>query len=318
MLNSSHISVMVNEIIEKINPFDSGVYVDGTFGAGGVSQALLEKANCKVFAFDRDPEAIVKGKKYFNNYGNRINLFCEKFSNLDKVLEKLGQNTVNGIALDLGVSSTQIDSQERGFSFTKDGPLDMRMSKKGKTAADLVNNLSEIELADIIWTYGEERFSFKIAKAIIKARQVKKITTTHELSSIIVSAIRNKNFKIHPATRTFQALRIEVNKELEELEKVLKISEKILAPNSSLVVISFHSLEDRIVKNFFIDRSGKGPKANRYLPENINHTQPTFLLLDRVLRPTEKELNNNPRARSAKLRTAIRNEVKFINRKNLI
>ena len=263
---------MVREIVRCLTPYDSGIYVDGTFGAGGHSVALLEAANCQVFGIDRDREAIKQGTLLKQRYSGRLRLIHGCFSNLESILSFHGVSQVNGIALDLGVSSMQLDRGDRGFSFQKNGPLDMRMDCEGKTAADLVNTIDEKTLATLIRNFGEERYAIRIAREIISSRSRKPITTTEELSFIISNVLGARGDRIHPATRTFQALRIAVNNEQEELKKVLTVAERILAPGARFAVVSFHSLEDRLVKRFFSNRSGKVTRSNRYYPPT-NYSQ---------------------------------------------
>jgi len=302
----SHISVMVHEIVESISPRESGVYVDATFGGGGWSVALLEAANCRVIGVDRDQQAIKGGMSLVEHYNGRLTLLQGRFGNLEELLFSNGITKVNGVALDLGVSSMQLDRAERGFSFRQDGPLDMRMGNDGITAADLINNSSEKELATLIRSLGEERRAARIARAIVAARQSKPLTTTGELSSIITNLLGFPRARIHPATRTFQALRMTINEELEELRKGLVMAEKVLTPGARLAAVSFHSLEDRLVKRFFTDRSGKRPRNSRHQPDVPSPHAATFHLPTRMQRPSGDEVMRNPRARSARLRTALR------------
>ena len=302
---SSHIPVMLSEVLEAIAPRDGAHYIDGTFGGGGYARAILEAAKCRVFGIDRDPDAIARGRKIAREFGGRLTLVQGRFSEMDKLFAQTGETKSDGVVLDIGVSSFQLDEAERGFSFREDGPLDMRMSREGISAADVVNTADEKELADIIFTLGEERNSRRIAKAIVAARP---ISRTAQLADIVVKAQGPgaARHPIHPATRTFQALRIHVNDELGELERGLEAAERVLKPQGRLAVVSFHSLEDRIVKRFLAERSGKTAAASRHAPERASR-KPTFRLLgSRVREPSESEIDRNPRARSARFRAAER------------
>lgn len=308
-MTASHLPVMLNEVLEAMQPKRGEVYVDGTFGAGGYSRALLEAAECKVYAIDRDPNVAVFAEKLTREFPSRFMLLAGTFGDMVELLQAQGIQSVNGIVLDVGVSSMQIDEAHRGFSFMKDGPLDMRMSGKGISAADIVNNSDESELADILYQYGEEKMSRRIASAIVKARSEAPITTTTQLAQIVRSVVRHSEKGINPATRTFQALRIVVNNELAELEAGLQAAEQLLSENGRLIVVTFHSLEDRIVKQFYQSRSGDTRGGSRHLPETVSAAPPTFFLPRR--KPTassQQEMDVNPRARSAKLRLAIRTE----------
>lgn len=282
--------------------------IDGTFGAGGYSRALLA-ANCRVLAIDRDPTAVKSGAALVAQATGRLILRQGIFSALDEIAHAEGIAEADGVVLDIGVSSMQIDTAERGFSFAKDGPLDMRMSMEGKSAADVVNQASAGELADIIFRYGEEPRSRAIARAIVRARSEAPLRTTAQLVSAIARATgpHRHGQKIHPATRTFQALRIYVNRELDELEGGLAAAERILRTGGRLAVVTFHSLEDRIVKQFLAERSGRLPGKSRHLPEDGERSPPSFELLTRGhVAAGEAESRANPRARSAKLRAAHR------------
>ncbi len=299
-----HIPVMLDEVIKYLNPQDNEVYVDATFGNGGYTTAILEAANCKVIAIDRDPTVLPRVQELKEKYQDRFEFKQGRFGNIDTLIDA----QVDGFVFDIGVSSMQLDNADRGFSFSKEAPLDMRMSLNGTSAADIVNGMEEKELADLIYLYGEEKKSRQIAHKIVEARKNKPIETTTELAEIIYSII-HKNFgQINPATRTFQALRIAVNEELSELEKGLECSSKLLKPQGRLVVVDFHSLEDRIVKKFFNDKSGKNKGVSRYMPQIINNTDMVFKHISKAIMPTQTECNINPRARSAKLRYAIKNE----------
>ena len=297
-----HAPVLLTEVLEALKPRDGGRYVDGTFGGGGYTRAILDAADCKVIAIDRDPDAIARGQKLAAQYESRLQLVRGNFSDLDTLVE--GQT--DGVVLDLGVSSFQFDQAERGFSFRFDGPLDMRMSKTGLTAADFVNTADEKELARIIATFGEERHARRIARAIIAARPIERTAQLAQIVSRALGAAAARQ-PIHPATRTFQALRIHVNDELGELERGLEAAERALAPDGKLVVVSFHSLEDRIVKRFLVERSDRGARASRHAPEAKSAKRPTFHVIDsKVRKPGLAELETNPRARSARLRVGER------------
>lgn len=306
---SPHIPVMLAEVLDALQPKDNETYIDGTMGAGGYTRAILGAANCNVIAIDRDTSAHKLAEPWKAQYGERLRLVHGSFSDIRAHLNDLGVDKVDAVVLDLGVSSMQLDQAERGFSFRFDAPLDMRMDQtRGETAADVVNTMPEKELADMIYLYGEERHSRRIAAAIIKARLTKRIETTRELTDIIRSVVHfSHKDKIDPSTRTFQALRIHVNDELGELERVLAASEEILADGGRLVVVTFHSLEDRIVKSFLNDRAKPQSSPSRYLPDLPQTYSQTFTLLNRkALAAGEIETSQNPRSRSAKLRAAIR------------
>jgi 16S rRNA (cytosine1402-N4)-methyltransferase len=305
---ASHIPVLAREAIEALIPKDNGVYIDGTFGRGGYSHMLLTAGKTRVIGIDRDPEAIKAGQKMVDEFRPRLSLLQGPFGAMDVLLAGEQVRNVDGVALDLGVSSPQFDNAERGFSFKNDGPLDMRMGLSGPTAADAVNTLPEKELADIIFNYGEERHSRRVAKRIVDARTSGRITRTHQLADIVRSAVPRAIDGIDPATRTFQALRIHVNDELGELRRGLAAAEALLKPHGKLAVVSFHSLEDRIVKDFLRQRSTTAPGTSRHMPANDQHNHsPSFKLLARKpILPSAAEIRENPRARSAKLRTAER------------
>ena len=295
-----HIPVLIRPLIAAVGPV-TGVWLDGTFGNGGYTRALLAAGAHKVIAVDRDPLAFQMAAGWVADYGDRIVMQEGVFSQLDTYAQDL-----DGVVLDLGVSSMQLDLAERGFSFMRDGPLDMRMSQSGLSAADLCNDAEEAELADIIYLYGEERASRRIAKAIVAARQ---LTTTGQLAKIVESCLpRAKPNQSHPATRTFQALRIAVNNEYGELAMGLMAAERALKPGGQLAVVTFHSVEDRMAKRFLEARSGNNANANRYAPETTQVT-PAFRIDKRkAIGPDEQELAENPRSRSAKLRVAIRTD----------
>jgi len=308
-VTAAHTPVLLAEVLTALAPRDGGIYVDGTFGAGGYSRAILEAADCAVWGIDRDPDAVALGAALAEGYNGRLTVIGGRFGDMKALLGARGIDKVDGIALDVGVSSAQLDIPARGFSFRLDGPLDMRMERAGASAADLVNTLPEAELADVIYTFGEERASRRIAQAIVAARRIKPIATTTELAEIVRGVVHARPDAIDPATRTFQALRIAVNDEIGELKRALAAAEALLAAGGRLAVVSFHSLEDREVKAFLRARSGRAPRAGRHLPERAPAPAPTFRLLQqRALRPSEAEVAANPRARSARLRAAERTE----------
>jgi 16S rRNA (cytosine1402-N4)-methyltransferase len=301
-----HIPVLLNEVIQYIEPKDGELYLDGTFGAGGYTRAILEKAACNVCAIDCDPNVKKTADVFAQKYKNRFKFLQGKFSQMAELLESEGVAGVNGVVLDVGVSSMQVDEAERGFSFMREGPLDMRMSARGVSAADFINSAEEKELADTIYRYGGEKKSRYIAKAILQAREKEPITTTLEFAQIVRAAIHGKKEKIDPATRTFQAIRIWVNDELSELERALAAATKILLPGGRLVIVTFHSLEDSIVKEFLNEKAGKNSGVSRHiLVLESEKIKPTYELLTRkVVIPSNLEIDDNFRARSAKLRAA--------------
>jgi 16S rRNA (cytosine1402-N4)-methyltransferase len=301
---------MLAEVLAALEPRDDGIYVDGTFGGGGYTRAILERSQAQVYAIDRDPDAIAAGAGLAARFPGRLILIEGPFSEMAELLGSHGVDGADGIVLDIGVSSMQLGDPERGFSFMADGPLDMRMSRTGPTAAEVVNNYEQAELARIIARYGEERRARAIARAIVAARQDAPITRTSELVALIERVMgRPRPDMIHPATRTFQALRIYVNDELGELERALEASEALLNPGGRLVVVAFHSLEDRIVKRFLTERSGRAARPSRHAPMAGAGPEPTFEPLTKgALRPTPDECDANPRARSARLRAALRTD----------
>jgi 16S rRNA (cytosine1402-N4)-methyltransferase len=302
-----HVPVLGRPALDFLKVKDGGIYIDATFGAGGYTRAILAAADCKVIAIDRDPTAIAAGADLVAQSNGRLTLVEDRFSQLEQAARASGCGTVDGVVLDLGVSSMQLDSAPRGFSFRREGPLDMRMSGKGPSAADVVNAASERDLANIIFILGEERHSRRLARAIVKAREQAPITTTAALADIVASVVRSKPGDIHPATRTFQALRIFVNDELGELAAALSAAERILKAGGRLVAVSFHSLEDRIVKTFLAERAATRG-GSRHAPE-VKHASLSFrLLTKRPVTADEDEVARNPRARSAKLRAAERTE----------
>ena len=308
MLNKElqHKPVMCEEVLSILNPSDGCVYLDGTLGAGGHSRKILESADCSVIGIDKDPTAIELCRDLEKQYGNKFLSINGSFGNLSQHLNSIGINKIDGILLDLGTSSMQLGTPERGFSFQFDAPLDMRMTQTGETAYDIINSLSEDSLADIIFYFGEERSSRKIAKAIVNKRKIKKIKTTFDLNEIVLSVKKGNNKKIHPATKTFQALRIYINNELKDLYEALISIEKVLSEKGRLVVISFHSLEDRIVKNFIRENS---IPIRKYDPKNPDKI---FVYENRkVIKPSEYEVKKNRRSRSAKLRWVFRSSLKL-------
>ncbi len=298
-----HKPVMLREVLHTLSPRDNETYIDATFGRGGYSRAILEQAKCSVVAVDRDPETHECAQSLKDHYKNRFSFYEGRFGQMIQLVPSL---KYDGVVFDLGVSSPQLDKAERGFSFRLEGPLDMRMERKGLSAADVINTFEEKEIARILWTYGEERRSRAIARAIVEKRKEKDFTTTTQLRDLVRAIVGFERPDFDPATRTFQALRLFVNDELGEIEKGLQASEKLLKEGGRLVVVSFHSLEDRLVKNFLKERGGGLPQGSRYLPE-ARQIHPTFHLKSRkAMKPQGEELYNNPRARSARLRWAIR------------
>ena len=300
-----HIPVLGRPALDFLKVHDGGIYIDATFGAGGYARAILAAADCKVIGIDRDPGAIALGRPLSAASSGRLTLVEDRFSNLDAVAHAAGVDAADGVVLDLGVSSMQLDNAERGFSFRLDGPLDMRMGGDGPSAADVVNAAGERDIADIIFLLGEERHSRNVARAIIKARSATPIRTTAALAGIVASVVRSRPGDIHPATRTFQALRIFVNDELGELIAGLQAAERILKAQGRLVVVSFHSLEDRIVKSFLAGR-GEARAGSRHAPERKAPAPTLRALTKRPVTADAAELAHNPRARSAKLRAAER------------
>lgn len=299
-----HIPVLLDEVIAGLAIAPGEVHVDGTFGAGGYTRAMLAKG-ARVYAFDRDPDAIAEGEALVEEAKGQLSLVPERFSRMFEALAERGVGAVDGVTLDIGVSSMQLDRADRGFSFQADGPLDMRMEQEGETAADFVNTADEAEIADVLYHYGEEPRSRRVARAIVEARP---ITRTGELANVVRKALGHKpHDKKDPATRTFQAIRIHLNRELGELEDGLEAAERVLKPGGRLAVVTFHSLEDRLVKRFLRERSGATPQGSRHMPEASKERRtPTF---DRVAKPAragEGEVARNPRARSATLRVAYR------------
>jgi len=307
----THIPVMLTEVLAALSPNDGGVYVDGTFGGGGYSAGILRAADCAVWAIDRDPDAIAHGQAMAANFDERLGLIEGTFGDMAELISDHAPNGVDGAVLDLGVSSPQIDQAERGFSFSMDGPLDMRMSQSGLSAADVVREQSEGDLAKIIFELGEERYARRVAKAICAGRAESPIERTRQLADIVSAVMPRKvpgsgGKSLHPATRTFQALRIFVNDELGELRRGLAGAENILAEAGRLCVVSFHSLEDRVVKRFLSARTGRNGNPSRHLPPASNVRPPSFTNASRLVRPLASEVADNPRSRSACLRFATR------------
>lgn len=307
--DARHRPVMLAEVLSALTPRDGGIYIDGTFGAGGYTRGLLGAADCTVLAIDRDPDAIKGGAPLAAAFPGRLTLVEGRFSDMEDLAQRFGIAMIDGAALDIGVSSMQIDEAARGFSFAKDGPLDMRMEQSGPSAADVVNQAEADQLTRIIGILGEERKARAIAHAIVKARVEAPILTTFALVRAVERAVgrQRPQDRIHPATRTFQALRIYVNRELEELGYALAAAERLLKPGGRLAVVTFHSLEDRIVKRFFAERSGKLPSPSRHMPGRGEGEEARFIPVFRGHQEaSEAETAENPRARSAKLRAGER------------
>ena len=314
----SHIPVMLDEVLDQLAPRPGGVYLDATFGGGGYAAAILERASCTLWAIDRDPEAVARGAALAALHPGRLHLIEGGFGDMMQLLARHGVEALDGVVLDLGVSSFQLDDPRRGFSFRADGPLDMRMGRSGPTAADLVAQLPEAELADTLYELGEERMSRRIARAIVEARALEPILTTGRLASIIRGALPKVRpapgrqgtgrHGLDPATRSFQALRIRVNDELGQIERALEQALLLLAPGGRLVVVAFHSLEDRIVKRFMTEAAGRVPAPSRHDPGGLTVQPPSDFALPgaRARRPTAAETDRNPRSRSARLRTLER------------
>jgi len=306
MSGLNHVPVMRDEAVRLLRPRDGAKYLDGTFGGGGYARAILDAADCVLWAIDRDPAAIARGATLAAAYPGRLHILQGRISEIFNLLDAAGIVQLNGAVFDLGVSSYQIDDASRGFSFRNDGPLDMRMGSSEMTAANLVNTVSESELADILYEFGEEKASRRIAAAIVARRGQQEFATTADLAGVIRSVVRPDKSGIDPATRSFQALRIAVNDELADIEAALAQTADLLAPGARLVVVSFHSLEDRIVKRFFAAQSGRAPGASRHQPV-AEPVKPRFrLLTGSPVTPSADEIHTNPRARSAKLRAMER------------
>lgn len=311
----AHVPVMLREVLDALAPRSGGAYVDATFGAGGYTSAILEAAQCRVFALDCDPQAVAEAERLRDRYGDRLRAVQGRFGDMERLLAGAGMQGADGIAFDLGMSSGQVDAADRGFSFRLDGPLDMRMDgdATSPSAADAVNTLSEEALARLLRELGEERAARRIARAIANARARAPLTRTSQLSDVVRGIVRHQPGGIDPATRTFQALRIYVNDELGELDRGLHAAERLLVPGGRLCVVSYHSLEDRAVKSFLRERSGDEPRPSRHAPQAAmpsaarDRPPPSFRLLRRgAVRPAAAEVAANPRARSARLRAAER------------
>lgn len=305
--------VLLDEVIDALDLTSRRRVIDGTFGAGGYTRAILAASSaCHVMAIDRDPSAIAAGRALEEESTGRLTLVEGRFGDLAHFAQEHGFMPADAIVLDIGVSSMQLDEATRGFSFRVDGPLDMRMEQKGESAADLVNMMDESDLADLIYKYGEERKSRAVARAIVKARAEEKITTTKRLADIVASAVYAKHDQIHPATRTFQALRIAVNDELGELERALLGAEEILTEGGRLAVVTFHSLEDRIVKQFIAERANATPAPSRHMPDAVRGVATFKSVTRKPITASEAEMTRNPRARSAKLRVAERTSAQAV------
>ncbi|MGA9581293.1 MAG: 16S rRNA (cytosine(1402)-N(4))-methyltransferase RsmH [Allosphingosinicella sp.] len=300
-----HVPVLLGEVIAALAVAPGETHVDGTFGAGGYTRAMLEQGAARIYAFDRDPDAIVEGEVLAASSGGRLALVPERFSRMRQALADRGVDAVDGVTLDIGVSSMQLDRAERGFSFQSDGPLDMRMGRDGESAADFLNAADEAEIADVIYRYGDEPKSRRIARAIVAARPLER---TGQLAEVVRKALGwHAGMKKDPATRTFQAIRIHLNEELQELEGGLEAAEQVLKPGGRLAVVTFHSLEDRMVKRFLKERSGDVPSGSRHLPERSgSRAASTFEAVSKPVKAGEAEVKANPRARSATLRVARR------------
>ncbi|MEM6909260.1 MAG: 16S rRNA (cytosine(1402)-N(4))-methyltransferase RsmH [Pseudomonadota bacterium] len=301
-----HVPVLLDEVLAALTPGAGMAVVDATFGAGGYSAALLE-AGARVYAFDRDPSAIRDGEALRRQFPDRLTLHQQRFSEMQSELAALGVRQVDAVVMDVGVSSMQLDQSARGFAFSTDGPLDMRMSQDGESAADFLNKADEAAIADVLYEYGEERQSRRVARAIVAARPLE---TTSDLARVVRKALGHRaHDKKDPATRSFQAVRIHINDELGELRAGLKAAEALLGEGGILAVVSFHSLEDRIVKRFFREASGAGRAVSRHLPGEVAGPVPTFAKPSKAIRPSDAEVERNPRARSAVLRHAMRTAV---------
>lgn len=307
MSAAPHIPVLLDEVLEALQPLDGAVVVDATFGAGGYTRKLLD-AGASVHAFDRDPDAIAAGRGWAEaaECPPRLVLHPRRFSEMVDALSAAGVAQVDGVVMDIGVSSMQLDQAQRGFAFSLEGPLDMRMGQDGPSAADFLNSAAEGEIADVLYSYGEERQSRRVARAIVAARPLE---TTGQLAGVVRKALGyHAGAPKDPATRSFQAIRIHVNAELDELTAGLNAAEELLRPGGRLAVVSFHSLEDRIVKQFLREAAGAVANASRHMPQTAPAAAPTFAALSKAIRPSSAELDRNPRSRSATLRAATRTE----------
>ena len=306
-MSAPHVPVLLDEVLEALDPQPGDVIVDATFGAGGYTRAILD-AGATVHAFDRDPDAIATGSRWPETRQDppRLVLHARRFSEMVAALAEAGVASVDGVAMDIGVSSMQLDQAARGFAFSANGPLDMTMSQAGPTAADFLNEAPEAEIADVLFRYGEERQSRRVARAIVAARP---LSTTGELAQVVRKALGYRSgAPKDPATRSFQAIRIHVNGELDELEAGLGAAERLLRSGGRLAVVSFHSLEDRIVKRFLREAAGANSGTSRHLPRTASEPVPTFASLSKAIRASDAEIMRNPRARSATLRAAVRTE----------
>ena len=302
-----HTPVLLNEVIRTINPQSGKLYFDATFGWGGYTKKLLDSCACEVIAIDQDPKVKSRAKEFKREYGTRFNFIESKFSEICSVLKKLNTKKVDGFMFDIGVSSMQLDNPQRGFSFNKEGPLDMRMGTSELTAEEFINSVSEDELADIIYNYGDERKSRRIAKLIVEHRKINPIKTTLHLADIVLKANPKKNnHKKHPATKTFQAIRIYLNDEFNELFAGLNNAEQALSEDGKICVVTFHSTEDRIVKNYFYRSSGMDYSSYKNLPVETNDSEASLIPGKKAIKPSKEEIETNIRARSAKLRYATR------------
>ena len=307
--SATHVPVLCEQVIHALAPTNGSVIVDATYGGGGYARAALSVADCTVLAIDRDPTAMERAWAHAGK-DRRLVPAAGRFGELDAIVHATGRGQVDGVMIDLGVSSFQLDEADRGFSFMRDGPLDMRMERKGPSAADAVNRLTEEELADIFYLLGEEKQSRRVARAIVHRRRSRLFETTLDLADVVETALGGRRgAKTHPATRVFQALRMFVNDEVGELNSALEASERVLKSHGRLVVVTFHSIEDRIVKNFLRARSGDLPGGSRHMPVKAAGPQPSFEVLQRkAIEPDDNEISANPRARSAKLRWALRSD----------
>ena len=306
-MSAPHVPVLLDEVLEALDPQPGDVIVDATFGAGGYTRAILD-AGATVLAFDRDPDAIATGSRWPETRQDppRLVLHARRFSEMVAALAEAGVASVDGVAMDIGVSSMQLDQAARGFAFSANGPLDMTMSQAGPTAADFLNEAPEAEIADVLFRYGEERQSRRVARAIVAARP---LSTTGELAQVVRKALGYRSgAPKDPATRSFQAIRIHVNGELDELEAGLGAAERLLRSGGRLAVVSFHSLEDRIVKRFLREAAGANSGTSRHFPRTASEPVPTFASLSKAIRASDAEIMRNPRARSATLRAAVRTE----------
>lgn len=307
-MTGQHQPVLLQEVVTALAPKTNGVYVDGTFGRGGYTRAILSATQCEVYAIDRDPDAIGAGQSLVQEFAPRLKLIEGCFGDMQQLLRNQGVTTVDGVTLDLGVSSPQLDQAERGFSFMADGPLDMRMAQSGESAADLVNTASEKDLADIIFNYGEERLARRVARQIVALRREQPFARTNQLADAVRRVVPRAKDGIDPATRTFQAIRIAVNDELGELTRGLTAAEHLLKPQGRMAIVSFHSLEDRAVKNFMRQRSENAVRNSRHIPANDSFVPSLMVVTRKPIAATDEEITRNPRARSAKLRVAERTE----------